>query len=76
MANLPEVDSAGTPLPKPKFLLDNCSAEDICKAMTLNSFSLAASASMANGCKVFYDPETKKAEIVHPNGQISEIKHS
>mgnify|MGYP006953641700 CR=1 FL=1 len=56
-------DSYGTPLPKSVLLNTNSSAEELSKALTVNTFLLAVELNMQKNNLVRYVPEEKTAYI-------------
>lgn len=68
-------DSLGNCLPMRIFLPRGASWEQIGKAMTVNTFNLAAKIALKNGEMVIYDREIKEATITDKEGLISIISH-
>lgn len=68
-------DSYGTLLPKSVFLNSNSSAEELGKALTVNTFLLAVELGMQKGNLVRYVPEEKTAYITE-NKLTTIVQHS
>ena len=56
-------DSVGNELPKPVMLKLDASPEEMDKALTINSFLLAATMAINKGKVVIYDENQKEADI-------------
>jgi len=68
-------DSLGKCLPMVVSLPLGASWEQIGKAMTVNTFNLAAKIALENGEMVIYDRERKEAKITDKEELISIISH-
>jgi hypothetical protein len=75
--NKPSVhtDSYGTPLPREVLLYSGASLKEIGRALSTNTFLLAVSVSRMNGDTVIYNPSSKSAVIIEPDGDILSISH-
>ena len=70
-----KTDSVGNLLPEGIRLNAGVTADELSKALTVNTFNLAAAVAMSKGHEVVYDARTKTATIEYADGSIGEISH-
>ena len=68
-------DSIGNPLPQGDFLQSNATIDELDRAMTVNSFNLAAAVALDKGNTVIYDAEAKSATVSGSDGMTTFIIH-